>query len=43
MTGFLTHSCVSLRNRELSRAGKPLHRIRRLSEITNWFEKYAKE
>ncbi len=30
-------------NHELSRSGKPKHRIRRLSEITNWFEKYAKE
>ena len=30
-------------NHELSRSGKPLHRIRRLTEITNWFEKYAKE
>ena len=29
-------------NHELSRSGKPLHRIRRLTEITNWFEKYAK-
>lgn len=27
---------------ELSRSGKPKHRIRRLEEITNWFEKYAK-
>ena len=30
-------------NHELSRSGKPLHRIRRLTEITDWFEKYAKE
>ena len=30
-------------NHELSRSGKPLHRIRRLTEITNWFEKYAKD
>ena len=30
-------------NHELSRSGKPLHRIRRLTEITNWFEKYVKE
>lgn len=27
---------------ELSRSGKPKHRIRRLTEITNWFEKYLK-
>ena len=30
-------------NHELSRSGKPKHRIRRLTEITNWFETYAKE
>lgn len=29
-------------NHELSRGGKPLHRRRRLDEITNWFEKYLK-
>ena len=29
-------------NHELSRSGKPRHRVRRLTEITNWFEKYAK-
>ena len=29
-------------NHELSRSGKPLHRVRRLREITDWFEKYAK-
>ncbi|MDO4483827.1 MAG: S9 family peptidase [Clostridia bacterium] len=29
-------------NHELSRSGKPKHRIRRLQEITAWFEKYAK-
>lgn len=28
-------------NHELSRSGKPKHRIRRLKEITDWFEKYA--
>lgn len=28
-------------NHELSRSGKPLHRIRRLNEITNWFLKYT--
>ena len=26
----------------LSRGGKPNHRIRRLDEITNWFEKFLK-
>ncbi len=29
-------------NHELSRSGKPKHRIRRLTEITDWFEKYLK-
>ncbi len=27
-------------NHELSRSGKPLHRIKRLEEITGWFKKY---
>ncbi len=30
-------------NHELSRSGQPKHRIRRLSEITNWFDKYLKQ
>ena len=30
-------------NHELSRSGKPKHRLRRLKEITDWFETYAKE
>lgn len=29
-------------NHELSRSGKPKHRIRRLTEITNWMDKYLK-
>lgn len=29
-------------NHELSRSGKPRHRVRRLEEITQWFEKYLK-
>lgn len=29
-------------NHELSRSGKPKHRIRRLQEITGWFDKYLK-
>ena len=29
-------------NHELSRGGKPTHRIRRLKEITDWFNKHAK-
>ncbi len=28
-------------NHELSRSGKPLHRIRRLTEITEWFEAHC--
>ena len=27
-------------NHELSRSGKPRHRIRRLQEITQWFERH---
>ena len=30
-------------NHDLSRSGKPRHRIRRLSEITKWFEKYSRK
>ncbi len=29
-------------NHELSRSGKPTHRIRRLKEITDWFENHRK-
>lgn len=29
-------------NHELSRSGKPKHRIRRLQEMTEWFAKYTK-
>ena len=29
-------------NHELSRSGKPLHRIRRLDEITKWFESHKR-
>ena len=29
-------------NHELSRGGKPRHRVRRLEEITNWFEEHLK-
>ncbi|MBK1810954.1 S9 family peptidase [Clostridium sp. YIM B02505] len=29
-------------NHELSRSGKPKHRVRRLTEITQWFDKYLK-
>lgn len=30
-------------NHELSRGGKPTHRVRRLTEMVNWFEKYLQE
>ncbi len=30
-------------NHELSRGGKPKHRLRRLEEMTSWFEKYLKK
>lgn len=30
-------------NHELSRSGKPKHRIRRLKEITDWFNRYLKQ
>ncbi|MEF2965405.1 S9 family peptidase [Paenibacillus sp. M1] len=30
-------------NHELSRAGKPEHRIRRLTEISEWFKRYLKK
>ena len=29
-------------NHELSKSGKPKHRLRRLKEITDWFKKYLK-
>jgi dipeptidyl aminopeptidase/acylaminoacyl peptidase len=29
-------------NHGLSRTGKPKHRVRRLKEMTDWFEKYLK-
>ena len=42
--GIPTRICIFHgENHELSRSGKPKHRIRRLTEITNWFEKYAKK
>ena len=30
-------------NHELSRTGKPAHRLRRLEEITGWFDRYTKQ
>ncbi len=32
--------CFRGENHELSRSGKPSHRLKRLSEITEWFEKH---
>ena len=29
-------------NHELSRSGKPLHRLRRLNEITDWMNRHLK-
>ena len=29
-------------NHDLSRTGKPKHRLKRLEEIKNWFEQYRK-
>ena len=45
-TALLAHGvesrmvCFRGENHELSRSGKPSHRLRRLSEITEWFEKH---
>ena len=47
-TALKVHGCEARlclfhgENHELSRSGKPLHRVRRLEEITNWFERYAR-
>ena len=30
-------------NHEISRSGKPQHRVRRLREISDWFAKYTAE
>lgn len=41
--GVPTRMCIFKgENHELSRSGKPAHRIRRLREITDWFDKYLK-
>lgn len=41
--GVETRMCIFHgENHELSRSGKPLHRIKRLTEITNWFDKHTK-
>lgn len=41
--GVETRMCIFRgENHELSRAGKPKHRMKRLTEITNWFDKHTK-
>ena len=41
--GCVARMCIFKgENHELSRSGKPIHRTRRLSEITGWFNKYLK-
>ncbi len=43
MNGVPTRMCLFHgENHELSRSGKPKHRIRRLKEITDWFNQYLK-
>lgn len=43
MHGVDTRLCLFHgENHELSRSGKPKHRIRRLKEITGWFDRYMK-
>lgn len=43
MHGCPTRLCLFHgENHELSRSGKPKHRIRRLKEITDWFDTYLK-
>lgn len=43
MHGVPTRMCLFHgENHELSRSGKPKHRIRRLREITSWFDHYLK-
>ena len=41
--GVETRMCIFHgENHELSRSGKPKHRMRRLQEITNWFDAHTK-
>ena len=43
INGVETRMCIFHgENHELSRSGKPQHRIRRLTEITDWFNKHTK-
>ena len=34
--------CFRGENHELSRSGKPKHRVKRLDEITKWFDSHKK-
>jgi dipeptidyl aminopeptidase/acylaminoacyl peptidase len=44
MAGVETRLCLFKgENHELSRSGKPLHRIRRLREIVEWFEHHLQQ
>jgi len=44
MFGVETRMCLFHgENHELSRSGKPKNRLKRLEEITTWFDKYLKE
>lgn len=43
MNGVETRMCIFHgENHELSRSGKPQHRIRRLTEITDWFNQHTR-
>lgn len=43
LRGVETRLCIFKgENHELSRSGKPLHRIKRLEEITTWMDQYLK-
>ena len=43
INGVETRICLFKgENHELSRSGKPTHRIRRLKEITSWMDRYLK-
>ena len=42
--GVATRLCMFKgENHELSRSGKPRHRVKRLKEITTWMDTYLKD
>lgn len=44
LNGVDTRMCIfHHENHELSRSGKPKARVKRLTEIKNWFDKYLKD